>query len=226
MINKLIKSISPEISLLLNHEFIVNLSKKQYRKSQLKLFAEQYYLVSVEFITLLLYGALNIKLDENRLPIISNLWDEHGRGDIGNSHRELLKFFLIGIDKSVDFNKIQPSEKTKIYIEGMRKLLEKSSELETLCILGPACESFTAAQYKSIYTALITNYSFTKNELMFFKEHVIHDERHSTEINNVLEKFITSDEKLEKGIVAAKKSLFLEKIFWDGLQEEYAKLDI
>lgn len=225
MIKKLINRITPEIDILLNHKFINNLLEGKYKKNDLKLFAEQYYLLSNEFVNLLLYGALNIKLDENRLPIISNLWDEHGRGSLYNTHRELLKKFLIGIDKTIDFNQIKPLYKTEQYIKAMRDLIKESSEWETLSILGTACESITDRQYELIYHALLKNYLFTKDELVFFTEHIIHDEKHSLEINNILEIFLTTNDRLEESISVAKKALSLENTFWDGLEEEYEKLN-
>lgn len=225
MIDKLLSNITSDIELLLCHPFIVNLSDAKYKKYDLKLFAEQYYLLSTSFINLLLYGSINIKSDKIRLSLISNLWDEHGNGNIELSHRELLKKFLLAIDTSINIDKIKPLKETKEYIYKMENLCKNASEVEILSILGPACEFFTAKQYILIYEALKYKYSFTDEELVFFTKHIKHDDKHSSDIANSLKTILINSSQLKKSIIASKTAIKLENMFWDGLYKAYSEKD-
>ncbi len=114
MIRKLENEIYNEKNKLLNHVFFRYLTNGYYKKEKLHIFAEQYYLLSSEFSNLLFYACLKIKSEKTRLPIVKNLWDEHGQGDLKLSHRSLLKKFLIATNSNI--NNIIPLNSTALYI--------------------------------------------------------------------------------------------------------------
>ena len=150
------KSISAEISddldNILTHPFIKNLNLGNYSINEVRLFAEQYFLLSNAFVNFLLLGSTRIHHDFDRLPFIENLFDEHGRGNSKVDHRILLKNFLLASGcKNID--EIRPLDKTAAYIHGMRDLCSSGTELEVLGALGPGCEAFTVEQYTKIKKA-------------------------------------------------------------------------
>jgi pyrroloquinoline quinone (PQQ) biosynthesis protein C len=216
-------ALEKDVNSILSHPFIISLSNNEYTKKDLKIFAEQYYLVSIVFIELLLLGSIRIKEDENRSVFIENLFDEHGRGNSKVNHRELLKRFLIALGCG-DVKSIVPLEKTSVYIHGMRDLCSRGSQLEVLGALGPGSESFVVEQYKLINTALNKNYDFKKNELIFFASHIAHDPHHTDDIDKVINSLIESGGNYREVISGAKQSIILEKLLWDGIYEEYTRL--
>ncbi|HIE45669.1 MAG TPA: DUF3050 domain-containing protein [Flavobacteriaceae bacterium] len=222
MIKKLENSIEKERKKLLNHKFLELLSQGVYKQNELKIFAEQYYLLSNSFCNFLFYACINIKSEEDRLPILINLWDENGNGNIKLSHRTLLKKFLDAVDKNINVENIVPLDSTKCYIANMLDLYKNSSVVEILSSLGTGCESLTTEQYKIILKSLRENYKFNDNELIFFIEHVYHDPKHSSDINIILEKLLRNN-NMQKAINSAKKAIHEEIKFWDGLYEACKK---
>ncbi len=212
-------AISKELNDVLDHPFIQSLSNGEYSLNELKLFAEQYYLLSGAFVDFLLLASTRIKNDSNRMAFIENLFDEHGRGNHEANHRELLKRFLQAVGCK-NFEKIKPLVTTSAYIHGMRDLCSTGSQLEVLGALGPGCEAFTVDQYTLITNGLEKHFDFTKDELMFFASHIAHDPKHTRDIDDVIAKLLKDDDsKLHQVITGAKKSIIFENIFWDGLYE-------
>lgn len=205
-----------DITKLLNHPFIQNLSDGLYSKEQITLFGEQYYILSCAFTEFLILASANIKEEKYRVPIIENIYDEHGRGDYNYSHRKLLLKFLKAID-SKRIESISPLPHTSANVYGMKKLCETGSLFEVIGALGPGCEYFTDIQYEKIVKSLFLNYKFTKDELHFFYEHISHDPKHTADIDNIILDIVKSESDLSEVIFGAKQAIIFETLFWDGL---------
>lgn len=219
---KLLKELSPNVDSIINHHFLLKLESGTYSINEIRIFSEQYYLISCAFTRFLLIAGANIKNEEHRMPIIDNLYDEHGRGNYLHSHRVLLqKFMTIVETKKVD--QIVPLPSTSAYINGMFKLCESNSELEILGAIGPGCEYFTDLQYSRIVKPLFEIYKYTKDDLFFFYEHINHDPRHTSDIDNIILDLVKNDSDFNLVINGAKQSIIFEKIFWDGLYEACEK---
>lgn len=212
-------AISEGLNDILTHPFIKNLESGEYSLHEVRLFAEQYFLLSCAFIDFLLLGSTRISNDSDRSPFIENLFDEHGRGNNKVDHRKLLKRFLRATGcQSIEA--IRPIDKTAAYIHGMRDLCTRGTQLEVLGALGPGCESFTVDQYVLIKKGLENNFKFTKDELIFFTSHIAHDPKHISDIDDIIKRLVRNDDDLQQVISGAKKSIIFENIFWDGLYEE------
>jgi len=222
MVSKLEESIKKDREALLNHIFFKELLKGNYPQKKIRIFAEQYYLLSNSFCTMMFYACANIQLEEIRLPILINLWDEHGHGNLEYSHRELLKTFIFSIDSNIVLNKIISLPSTKNYITNMIDFYKNSSPIESLSALGSGCESLTIQQYKTILTSLKNQYKFSDKELIFFIEHIHHDPKHSLDINLVLEKLLNKN-NIQLAIQSSKKAILEEMKFWDGLHQACKK---
>lgn len=223
MIAELENALISEKEKLFNHKFLQLLNNKNMKQNELRIFAEQYYLLSNAFCTFLFYACINIESEEDRLPILTNLWDEHGKGNIQQSHRNLLKKFLFSVDEKIDVNNITPLQSTKQYILNMLDIYKNSSAVEILSALGAGCESLTTEQYKIILKSLRSNYKFTDSELIFFTEHIKHDAEHSSDINKVLNNILT-DTNINIAISSAKKAINEEVKFWNGLYTAYRNI--
>ncbi|HIP13243.1 MAG TPA: iron-containing redox enzyme family protein [Arcobacter sp.] len=218
-IKTVMKAIEEDINTLVNHPFILDLEKGKVPMSGLKIFAEQYYLISCAFNKFLFNACGSIDSEEIREPLLENLYDEHGRGNLNNSHRELLKKFLAAVDiKNID--SIKPLASTQANIYGMNFLCKNSSVLEILGALGPGCEAFTTEQYTRIYKALKKFYNFSEDDLIFFTEHIHHDPRHTSDIEEVISKAIESDHDITYVIEGAKKAIIFETLLWDGIHNQ------
>lgn len=211
-------AISESLNNILTHPFVKKLDNGGCTLNDVRLFAEQYYLVSGAFVDFLLLGSTRIKEDENRNAFIENLFDEHGRGNPKVNHRKLLKRFLVAAGcKEID--EIVPLETTAAYIHGMRDLCSTGTQLEVLGALGPGCEGFTVEQYSVINDALERHFKFSKDDLIFFISHVAHDPKHTSDIDNVIEVLVKNESDFNQVISGAKKSIIFENIFWNGLYD-------
>jgi pyrroloquinoline quinone (PQQ) biosynthesis protein C len=211
--------IKNDVDELLNHNFIKDLENGKLSIQELQIFAEQYYLISCAFNNFLFYACANINSEKIRLPLLENLFDEHGRGDLKGSHRELLKKFLNAINAK-EINNIKPLPSTQANIYGMEALCNNGSILEIIGALGPGCEAFTTEQYKKILNSLKRIYKFSDDDLIFFTEHIKHDPRHTDDIELILDQIINTDKEMNEVIRGAKQAIIFETILWDGIYKE------
>lgn len=216
------KAMRSDVNELLGHSFIKALENGKLSNSDLRLFAEQYYIISCAFNKFLFYACSSIGDESLRLPLLENLFDEHGRGDLNGSHRMLLKRFLDATNAKETCD-IVPLPSTQANIYGMEALCNNGSLCEIMGALGPGCEAFTTEQYAKILKPLKEIYNFSDDDLIFFSEHIIHDPIHTHDIEEILEQIINSDEDMENVIYGAKQAIIFETIFWDGIYKECNK---
>jgi len=221
-IDRIHKDLETDISGLLNHPFIQNLADGLYSKEQIKVFGEQYYILSCAFTEFLILASSSIKEEKFRVPIIDNIYDEHGRGNYLHSHRILLIKFLKAINaKGVD--EINPLPHTSANIYGMKKLCETGTLNEIIGAIGPGCEYFTDTQYEKIVNSLYTNYNYSKDDLHFFYEHISHDPRHTEDIDSIITEIIKTESDYDELLFGAKQAIIFETLFWDGLFKTVGK---
>lgn len=221
-VEKILTAIQPDIDELLNHSFFQKLEKGEYTIKEISLFAEQYYLISCAFTKFLLLASASVDNEKYRVPIIDNLYDEHGRGNYLHSHRILLQNFM-KVTEAKEIDVLKPLANTSANIYGMFKLCETGSLLEILGAIGPGCEYFTDTQYAKIVKPLSEIYNFSKDDLFFFYEHINHDPRHTSDIDNIIIEIVKTEDDLDEVIKGAKQAIIFETLFWDGLYQACEK---
>jgi pyrroloquinoline-quinone synthase len=214
------KELQEGISEILTHPFLKRMEDGWFDKKQLQYFAEQYSVYCRYFPRFLAAAAANIPDDETRMPIIENLWEEHGEGKIIKSHRILFNRFAAGLGLSVqDLNKVKPLPTTAICCENLINLCHDGHFLESLGALGPGTEFFTNAEYSIIYNGLKKYEFLTENDLEFWSVHISLDEEHYSEMIGSLIPWANSLENKYLIKTGAKKAIDLEILFWDGLED-------
>ncbi|HYD06219.1 MAG TPA: iron-containing redox enzyme family protein [Reyranella sp.] len=203
-------------------DFFTAVKKGQYTRNQLIIFAEQYYYASKFFPRMLALAVSVMPTDRLRTGLVSNLWDEHGRGDLKLSHRELLKKFVFAAgSKKKDLDEIAPISSTLAYIMGMCSLCSSDNVLVVLGGMGPGCEAFTPAEYAFLIDALSKKYKFSRNELEFFIDHAKHDGGHMDDLYTAMTASIESRPNgLQDVVLGARVAIEFEKLFWRGLHRE------
>ena len=84
---KIEKELESDIQKILQHPFLERITTASLNLKQLQIFAEQYAIYCYHFPRFLAATAANVPDDEARFPIIKNLWEEHGEGNIKKSQR-------------------------------------------------------------------------------------------------------------------------------------------
>lgn len=216
------RSLSPDLDRILRSSFFVTLTAGSYTRSQLRYFSEQYYVASSAFPQLLALAAANIGDDGQRLALIANLWDEHGKGTALRSHRSILeKFVLATGSMGVASGALRASVATYSYIAGMRALCSDRNEKVILGALGPGCEAFTPAEYVLMLNALKNSYGFSEDQLEFFVDHARHDRKHIEELYDGIELLVgDSDDALREVTFGARVAMQFERVFWEVLDQE------
>ncbi len=214
------KELQEGIGEILHHPFLQRLKDAWFGKDQLRYFAEQYSVYCRYFPRFLAAAAANIPDDETRMPIVENLWEEHGEGKLIKSHRILYNRFALALGLTVDdLDKVEPLPTTRICCENLINLCHDGHFLESLGALGPGTEFFTNQEY-SIIAEGLANYDYlTEKDLEFWTVHISLDEDHYSEMIGALAPWANTLENKYLIKTGAKKAIDLEILFWDGLED-------
>lgn len=214
------KELREGIDKILKHPFLKRIKKSSLSKKQLRYFAEQYSVYCQYFPRFLAAAAANIPDDKTRMPIIENLWEEHGEGKLSKSHRILYNNFAASLGLSEeDLKNVTPISTTRICCENLINLCHDGHFIESLGALGPGTEFFTNEEYSIIADGL-ENYDFlNKDDLEFWTVHISLDEDHYSEMIDCLRPWANTIENRYLIKTGAKKAIDLEVLFWDGLED-------
>lgn len=208
------------IDKIIKHPFIKRIDDAWLNQEQLKYFVEQYYIYCTYFPRFLAAAAANIPDDKTRMPIVENLWEEHGEGKIELSHRILYEKFALSLGLSKEhLANVEPLPTTQICCENLINLCHDGHFLESLGALGPGTEFFTNEEYSIIERGLKKYDFLTDEDIHFWTVHISLDEDHYSEMLEAIEPWT---EKVENRFLiksGAKKAIDLETLFWDGLED-------
>ena len=217
---KIEKELESDIQKILEHPFLERITTASLNLKQLQIFAEQYAIYCYHFPRFLAATAANIPNDTARFPIIKNLWEEHGEGNIEKSHRTLYQNFAKALQLNIgNLETIKALESTKYCVESLLKLCRQTHFLESLGALGPGTEFFTSAEYQKIADGLLKYDFFRKDDILFWTVHISLDEAHYSDMMNVLIPYVKKEENQQLIVRGAKQAVALELIFWNGLEE-------
>jgi len=208
------------IDKIIKHPFIQRIEDAWLNKEQLQYFVEQYYIYCTYFPRFLAAAAANIPDDQTRLPIIENLWEEHGEGKLEMSHRILYERFAASLFLSKeDLQNVKPLPTTQICCENLINLCHDGHFLESLGALGPGTEFFTNEEYAKIERGLKKYDFLTADDIYFWTVHISLDEDHYSEMLEAIEPWANNLENKYLIKSGAKKAIDLEILFWDGLED-------
>lgn len=218
-IKKLEKELKPEIDIILSHPFLKRIEKGDMSFEQLQYFAIEYAEYCYHFPRFLALTAGNIPDDLTRMPIIENLWEEHGSGKYSGSHRQLYNKFLEALD--IDPRTLDKHPKLPDTITCVQTLLDMCKNdhfVKSLGALGPGTEFFTNDEYDLIFKGLDKSPYLTQRELRFWKAHISLDVEHYSEMVEALYPYIHDENNCKLIKEGALKAIRMEQLFWDGLE--------
>lgn len=212
--------LKPKIDQILNHPFLERIASGKLTKEQLKFFTLQYSIYCAYFPRFLSAAAANVPDDRTRMPIMENLWEEHGEGKIEASHRVLFENYAKGLGLTQkDLVEASPLPNTRACVENLLDLCEEGHFLESLGALGPGTEFFTTAEYLKILEGLRKHDVFSEEDLEFWIVHTALDEEHYSEMIDALRPWAKSSTEESMIRLGAIKAVELEVLFWDGLEK-------
>ena len=199
--------------------FFRTISAGGFSPRGLGVFTHAYAQISDHFPEILAVAISRLPTDEARLPIIQNLWDEHGKGNLEHSHRlAYARFAARAQEWCGDAYPAETINNSAIcYVQGLRSLIydaEPSAVLGVIWFL----EVITPFEYKKIVAALrgIVGFDLSPDQpsLHFWVDHVEHDPEHIQDLSVAVAGLGSQyNERLFQE--AASNCFALEKQFWD-----------
>jgi pyrroloquinoline-quinone synthase len=211
--------LSPLIDGVVEHPFLVALPSID--QDGLRLFASEYALCNSYFPRCLAAVAANVPDDVTRLPLIENIWEEHGLGDLGASHRTMFWRFAVacGLPETRPPTTQKPLATTADYAETLLGICREGHFLEGMGALGPGTELVTGRQYRRLLAGLQMTGRFTEEDLVFFQLHIGLDDDHNADLEAAMAPWVTDLDSKERIRRGARRALELEIGFWDGLSQ-------
>lgn len=211
------EAVRPYVDKLLANPTFGRIAGGQLSKSQTAYFLWDYEQYAIEFPRLLLLVGLKADTDEVRLPIVRNLWEEHGSGDLSQAHRRLFSEMRrrLGLTNEWDVSMSSGAA----YGRRMYDLLEGESLCFCLGATGPGTEAFTPDQYREISTGIASSGIATREDLVFFEVHLEDDVRHAGEMNAAIRRVALTPDLVEEVVRGAQAAIEAEGVYWDSLGE-------
>lgn len=212
------------IQKILTHPFLALIKDAKLTKTQLQYFAKQYGIYCRYFPRFLAAAASNIPDDETRMPLVENIWEEHGNGVLEKSHRVLFENFAaaVGVSK-VELINAMPIATTGICCEHLLDICQDYDFITSLGALGPGTEFFTNEEYLIIEAGLKKYDFLSDSDIEFWTVHIKLDEEHYSEMVRAMLPWTDSLENRHLIKTGAKKAIDLEILFWDGLLDHLPK---
>lgn len=215
--------LSPLVNKLLEGPFSKGLNQGTFHPNFVGQVFGEYRLYCASFPKFL--GTLLARTDEEiaRRPLIINLWEESGEGDLEKTHLKMLDRFLLAWSqakpKGETFAPVGFVSKTatKDFCDDIQNYLATKSAPQVFGFIGPGTEEVTARQYE-LFVAGLRKYSMvSEKDLEFFSAHMVADVRHADLFWNALENVCKTEADWGLAAEGAKASLEMEIQFWANL---------
>jgi pyrroloquinoline-quinone synthase len=205
---------------ILRHPFLKRIEDGWLDREQLQYFAKEYNVYCRYFPRFLAAAAANIPDDPTRMPLIENLWEEHGEGILSKSHRVLYENFAVAIGLSKkELDQVVPLATTDICCKHLLDICMDDDFITSLGALGPGTEFFTNKEYTIIVNGLRKYDFLTEDDIEFWTVHIALDEDHYSEMLESIAPWADTVENKHRLKAGAKRAIDLELLFWDGLEE-------
>ena len=171
----------------------------------------QYRNLSIDFPRILCTIAARIGSEEARLGLITNLWDEHGRGNAREGHRAMLDAFIERFDPNLIETPHQSSWQTRLFLNAMGGVAASGSLSEALGMLL-FFEAVTPLEYRAVIAWLSQSTDLRESDWRFWSDHVEHDGDHLRDLLDLTVQHETLDpDALIQGV---RQACAVEQCFW------------
>jgi pyrroloquinoline-quinone synthase len=184
------------------HPFFTAIQNGKLSERQIKVAALQIYHVVLYFPRFLSAVLTNIPDYQTRMPLVENLFEEHGKMKEQFVHSETYRNFLLGIGLTeTEIRKSEPIIPVIAYNRAIVDLCLHHHFLEGLSALG-VIEEIVARVSPIVGQFARTKYGSNKEDLKHFTDHETLDVVHANEIYEVVSKYYVGDDRhlIERGL--------------------------
>lgn len=213
--NELTEALRPRVDRLIESEFASLLKNQSIQPADVLGAFRQYRHYCSRFPKFLSLLLARSESEVARRPLIANLWEESGEGNLQNSHLQLLDRFLNATaGGSPD---VSPGAAVSKYVFEIERYLWNQPVAAAFGFIGPGTEEITSRQYSIFLEALRGYQLWSESDLIFFASHIEADVRHANLFWDALANICKSEEDWRQVKVGAEASLDLELTFWKEL---------
>lgn len=167
------------------------MSKEQFIKTQL-----QFYYAVVHFVVPLSYTAASIPTYTQRLNIIKNIWEEHGEGDLNQTHGSTFTEFLKRLTQNSDITIPASEHAVNLFNGSLNQLTRDEHFLTGVAVMG-MIERMFADISASIGTEVIALDWLKKEKMIHYTVHQELDCIHAEDFFSILRPYYSEENSRE-----------------------------
>ena len=180
-------------------------------KDLIREFARSDYLVAKGFAQFLAHLISLVDNPRVRMLLVGNLWDEHGSGNPEEIHFELYKRLLA----SLNVEEPSPPKDARAEFLQLHYDIARSSVLDGIAVFTYANEFLSMYEFSQVRSACKKHFPNVNER--YFETNQQADIVHTTQLEAVLERLITTEEQLEDVRKAVQRALNGRASFYDGV---------
>jgi len=198
--------------------FMQDFAQGKVPKENLARFAASYCFQVDQFKRFVAQVYANAEPREVRELMLENLWEEHGEGDDSRDHTALVAKFARALGAEIeDIYDVEPIRESRQWVD---RILEVCRDEDF--VVGLAAISFgiefrtqTMAFLGQIYRE---QYGLTEDDLEFFFMHIEADEEHAGRAIELVRKYCTTEELLDRCKAGVQEVLDATKTLAEGME--------
>ncbi len=203
-----------------HHPFLRRFAEGRLSQQQLRTFGLQHYQL-VKVFTTYMTNLLPRLPDHDAAQLFRTVFDdEFGQHTIFNSHPALYRNFLkaLGLDDA-EWGRVALLPETSGFIEFHLELTRSGHFLSALGAIGPGHEYSIPTMFTYLVDGLRRSGLVPEEPLSYFTLHIAEDKEHAKVFNQLLARYVGTDESRGQIRAGVLRSLKARSLFWDGLQQ-------
>jgi len=213
-----------EYTALFESRGLSTIRNKSLSKAQSAYILRQYQKYVEVFPKLLAIGISKLDDDDSRMPLVANLWEEHGEGQISKAHRNLYKQLLASVGQTSPL--IHPlllgqyRHSAERFAASCLDEVSSGTASFAMGFLGPGTEGTTAELY-GVLQNLLCAFGLQDQDI-FFEPHCALDVEHIKMFGPAIDAVLRDGALTGRSdyVAGVRKALQLETEFWDGVTDE------
>lgn len=198
--------------------FMLEFAEGRIPREKLVPFAASYPFQVDQFKRFIAAVYANAEPRDVRELMLENLWEEHGEGDPERDHIALVTRFAraVGADIPDPFS-VEPIPESRAWVDRILKVCMEEHFVVGLAALsyGIEARTWTMAFLGQIYR---DRYGLSEHDLEFFFLHLEADEEHAGRAIEMLQKYCTTEELLERCKWAVREVLDATQAVAEGFE--------
>jgi pyrroloquinoline-quinone synthase len=198
--------------------FIQDFAQGKVPKENLARFAASYCFQVDQFKRFVAQVYANAEPRDVRELMLENLWEEHGEGDDSRDHTALVAKFARALGAEIeDIYDVEPIRESRQWVDRILQVCRDEDFVVGLAAISFGIEfrTQTMAFLGQIYRE---QYGLTEDDLEFFFMHIEADEEHAGRAIELVRKYCTTEELLDRCKAGVQEVLDATKTLAEGME--------